>query len=162
MSMDTERAAERFVEGRMNTDLPNLWPGMLATVKLKGDTANVRTVVRIVKRNPKTFKAELQDGRTVTGPHVLFTKAPTDAEFVSTKAVVMPSVGVFLDHGTVVRFKPGSSLFSKTGSAPFVVVNCDREGRHRVFPLGGSRRYWRNIPSSDLEVIALDRITIAD
>lgn len=159
-TMDDERRAEMFIEGRMNTDLPNLWAGSLATVKLKGDVTG--TVVRIVKRNPKTYKAELPDGRTVTGPHVLFMAAPAGAEFVSTKAIVAAVAREYLDHGTVVRFKPGTSLFPKTGSAPFVVVNCDREGRHRLFPLGGSRRYWRNIPSSDLEVIPMDRITVED
>lgn len=149
-----------IVGALVNSD-HNLWPGMLALVKLKGDTDNVKTVVRIAKRNPKTFKAELPDGRTVTGPHVLFTKAPAGTEFVSTKAIVPAPALTHHDPGTVVRFKVGNSIFTKVGSTPYVVTACGSDGKHRLFPLGGSKRYWRGVLSTEFEVVPIEDITVA-
>jgi len=154
-STDRETLGERIVESIMNSE--TLWPGQLAYVTVRGEG---RTVVRITKRNPKTYKSELPDGRNVTGPHSAFKKAEATAEFVSTKEPVVTRVSSsdYNEPGTMVRFLPTSPIFSKAGDKLHVVVACDRYGKHRIFPLGGSSRYWKQVPSSEFQVVPVENI----
>lgn len=135
------------------TTFDSLWEGQLALVKVKG---RGEVLVRIARRNPKNYRAELEDGSTVSGPHSLFRKAPEGSTFASRAPEREPLD--HLDNGTVVRARPGTRLFRDLGSQFHVVVNCDREGKHRLFPLGGSKRYWRGILSIDLEVVPVSEI----
>jgi hypothetical protein len=62
-------------------------------------------------------------------------------------AVPIPTVH---DPGTVVKFR---------GKA-YVVTASDRNGGHRLFPLGGSDRYYRGIMSGQFAVVPRDSIIV--
>lgn len=130
--------------------------GRLAYVGVKGRGS---CLVRIAKVNPKTFKAELEDGRFVVGPHAAFTAAPDDAEFKSTVPVAtVTAMPKFYETGTVVRFNPDSPYHKDTGDALYVVVAVNRDGGHRLFKLGGSSRYWRGVQARDFTVVPVGEI----
>ena len=56
--------------------------------------------------------------------------------------------------GTVVRYAGKTGLF-------VVVASGTRPNTYRVFPLGGSDRYWKNVPQRLLTVIDPAKITVA-
>ena len=132
-----------------------MFVGDLALVRVRGTG---ETVVRIVKRNPKTFKAELEQGKFVTGPHGAFRPAPADAAFTQSVPATLTEIPTFLDNGTVVRFKRESPYFKDTGDTLYVVIAVSREGGHRLFKLGGSTRYWRNVRARDFDVVPVSEI----
>jgi hypothetical protein len=130
-----------------------LIPGDLAQVNVRGRGL---TLVRITKDNPKTYKSEMESGETVTGPHAAFKPAPEDAVF---KTTVAPRAALdHLDPGTVIQFKSTSRAYRDVGNKLFVVINCDRDGRHRLFPLGGSKQYWRGVTSEAFRVVPIEDI----
>jgi hypothetical protein len=131
-----------------------VWPGQLAFVNVRG---RGRTVVRITKRNPKNYKAQLEDGTFVNGPHSAFTAAPAGTEF-NLETATPTAMPKFYENGTVVRFNADSPYFKDTGRALYVVVAVNREGGHRLFKLGGSSRYWRGVQSSAFTVVPVDEI----
>ncbi len=92
-------------------------------------------------------------GRGIKGGAYLFT---TEAPLVNQPLAMTPYVAPLLP-GTVVRFKRPTA---KT-SGVFVVTAEAGKGL-RVSSLGGSSRYFTSVPQNTLEVIPLDRITIAD
>lgn len=57
-------------------------------------------------------------------------------------------IPVFLDNGTVVEF-------TNRGTTALYVVTAETRGGYRIFPLGGSTRYYTNIPSEKLTVVSL-------
>lgn len=130
-----------------------MFAGDLALVGVKG---RGETLVRILKRNPKTYKAELEDGTTVTGEHRAFRPAPASAEFNA--PVTLTDIPRFLDNGTVVRFKRESPYFKDTGDRLYVSVAASADGGHRLFQLGGSTKYWRKVRVRDLEIVPVAEI----
>jgi hypothetical protein len=69
-------------------------------------------------------------------------------------ALSVAAVGAtILQTGTLVRYDGAEGLW--------VVAGFSGRG-HRIFPLGGSDRYYRGVPASRLTVIPADKVSVAD
>jgi hypothetical protein len=83
-------------------------------------------------------------GRGLRIPAEYLSPAPTGA------TVTTVSIPTVHDPGTVVRFRDKA----------YVVTASDRKGGHRLFPLGGSDRYYRGIMSGQFAVVPRDSIIV--
>ena len=92
-------------------------------------------------------------GRGIKGGAYLF---QTDAPQTAAEVIGQPYVPPMLP-GTVVRFK--SQVRNTEG---LWVVIAESGTGYRLFPVGGSSRYLRNVKAAQVEVIAAERITVTD
>lgn len=112
--------------------------------------AKVWTVVHVPTRaNEVNYKLAPEgdpSGRGLRAPGDALTAAPEGDASPHVTVVPIPA-----SHhpGTVVRYR-----------GDVYVVTAESHGKHRLFPLGGSDRYYRSVPAASFTVIPRERITV--
>lgn len=98
-----------------------------------------------LKDDPEGGGLRIRPADLVPGPYVA--TAPGRVE--------LTPFPVLLDPGTVVRWKRKPS----GAEADLWVVVASASNGHRLFPLGGSSRYYRSVPASSLDVVPVSELT---
>lgn len=114
---------------------------------------NPRTLVKVVKVNPKNIKVVKMNGER-WNVHPTFL-SPATTEEAATFSVAEP--GGRLVMGTAVRFKSGATTHAS--SSDLYVVLGTHGGAYRLAKFGGDGgRYFTGIDSSQLEVVQVNEI----
>ena len=117
--------------------LPGKYPGVWIVRKVPAGSRGVNYVL-----DPES------GGRGLRIP-AEYLKPASEANGATADVVGVP-YQVTHDPGTVVKFQ---------GKA-YVVTGTDRNGGHRLFPLGGSDRYFRGVTSARFTVVPRDSIIV--
>lgn len=117
-------------------------PTQSASAKFHGTTYIVQKV------NPKNVKLQDEDGNRVNASP--FYLAPGRAN--PNDLGPCPEPAVYFQNGTVVRLRNKAELFVVTGQTA--------KG-YRIFPLGGSMRYYTGVASSALTEVPLAELPAA-
>lgn len=105
----------------------------------KGGTFTVKKV------NPTTYALDRPEGgRGVKAPHDMVYAGPHPGE---TKG---PGGAVVTEFASPVIFNPGTVVRHKRYPEKLLVVTGITGDKHRLFPLGGSDRYYRGVPGAVL------------
>jgi len=119
-----------------------------------GDTVHIRAIdsakfagtYTVTKVNPSTYALTGERAASLKAPHAMVHAGPLGS--APTPVLTQVPVPVFLDNGTVVKVRAKNV----DPDALYVVTGQVSRG-YRVFPLGGSSRYYTGIPGDRLTVV---------